>query len=45
MASTHQYVSYLNAVGATHQRQGVLAVGFRGYRLKLLRFLALSLFD
>jgi hypothetical protein len=31
--------------GATHQCQGVLAVGFRGNRLKLLRFLALSLFD
>jgi hypothetical protein len=32
-------------LGATHQYQGVLAVGFRGNRLKLLRFLALSLFD
>jgi hypothetical protein len=31
-------------LGATHQCQGVLAVGFRGDRLKLLRFLALSLF-
>jgi hypothetical protein len=30
--------------GAIHQRQGVLTAGFRGYRLKLLRFLALSLF-
>jgi hypothetical protein len=33
--------------GATRQYHGVLAVGFsfRGNRLKLLRFLALSLFD
>jgi hypothetical protein len=30
---------------ATHQYQGVLAVGFRENRLKLLRFLALSLFE
>jgi hypothetical protein len=46
-ASTHQSVSYLNAfpIGATHQCQGVLAVDFRVNRLKLLRFLALSLFD
>jgi hypothetical protein len=32
--------------GATRQQyHGVLAVGFRENRLKLLRFLALSLFD
>ena len=39
---THPPMRFL---GATHQCQGVLAVGFRGGRLKLLRFLALSLFD
>jgi hypothetical protein len=32
-------------LGATHQYQGVLAVGLRENRLKLLRFLALGLFD
>jgi hypothetical protein len=31
--------------GVTRQYHGVLAVGFRGNRLKLLRFLALSPFD
>jgi hypothetical protein len=31
--------------GATRQYHGVLAVGFRGNRLKLLRFLALGLVD
>jgi hypothetical protein len=46
-APTHQFVSYLNAlpIGATHQCQGTISVGFRGERLELLRFLALGLFD
>jgi hypothetical protein len=42
---TNLFLIQMRFLGAAHQCHGVLAVGFRGNRLKLLRFLALSLFD